>query len=197
MPRHVEYWFDYGSPAAYLGYYGIKAVAARTGAEIVWKPMLLGAVFQATGNHTPMTVEAKGRWMMVDFKNHADRLGIPFEMNPHFIFNTMALMRGAILAGERGEIEAYSDRMFDAVWRDGLNMGDPAVIGAVLADAGFDAGAYLEGTQRQDIKDKLKAETESAVAKGVFGAPTMFVDDRMWWGQDRLGWVEEELNKPD
>ncbi len=195
MAKQVEFWFDYGSPASYIGYYGLKQVAARTGARIVWKPMLLGGVFHAINSHSPMTVAAKARWMTIDLKNHADRLGLPFELNPFFIFNTMPLMRGALVALERGETERYSDTVFDAIWRDGLNMGDPAVIADVLAEAGFDAAAYLEGAQRPDIKEKLKEETEAAVKKGIFGAPTMFVGDKMWWGQDRLDWVENELGK--
>ena len=193
MSKQVEFWFDYGSPASYIGYHGLKRVAARTGAEIVWKPMLLGGVFHAIESHSPMTVAAKGQWMLFDLKNHADRLGIPFELNPFFIFNTMPLMRGALVAEERGEMEAYSDAVFDAVWRDKLNMGDPAVIGEVLARAGLDATAYLEGAQRPEIKDRLKENTELAVKKGIFGAPSMFVGDKMWWGQDRLDWVEAEL----
>lgn len=195
MGKQVEFWFDYGSPASYVGYHGLKKVAERTGAEIVWKPVLLGGVFKAIDSHSPMTVDAKAKWMVFDLKNHAERLGIPFELNPYFIFNTMPLMRGALVALERGEIERYSEVVFDAIWRDGLNMGDPAVIADVLAEAGFDAQAYLDGTQRQEIKDKLKEETEKAVRKGVFGVPTMFVGDKMWWGQDRLDWVEAELEK--
>lgn len=193
MSKQVEFWFDYGSPASYVGYHGIKQVAARTGAEIVWKPMLLGGVFHAIDSHSPVTIAPKGRWMLKDLKSYADRLGVPFELNPHFVFNTMPLMRGALVALERGEIDRYSDVVFDAIWRDGLNMGDPEVIGEVLGKAGLDAAAYLEGTQRPEIKERLKKETEIAVGKGIFGAPTMFVGDEMWWGQDRLDWVEEAL----
>jgi 2-hydroxychromene-2-carboxylate isomerase len=194
MPKTVEIWYDYGSPASHIGYFGLKAVAAETGAIIDHHPMLLGGVFQATGNQSPVLIEAKGKWMLGDLKAHADKWGIPFEMNPHFIFNTMPIMRGAVVALRRDEIERYSDAMFNAVWRDGKNMADPAEIGAVLTEGGFDAKAYMDGVQDQAVKDELKTRTEDAVSRGIFGAPAFFVDGRMWWGQDRLDWVKAALS---
>ncbi len=193
MTKTVEFWFDYGSPTAYLAHWRLKDVAGRTGAVIDLRPMLLGAVFQATGNRTPVEIEAKGKWMGWDMKNFAERYGIPFEMNPYFIFNTLPLMRGALVAERRDELERYSDAVFDAVWRDGRNMGDPAVIGTTLTERGFDAASYFAEVQEQEIKDELKRRVDHAVAKGVFGAPTFFVGDKMWFGQDRLDWIEAEL----
>ncbi len=193
MTKTVEFWFDYGSATAYLAHWELKNVARRTGAAIDPRPMLLGAVFQATGNRTPLEIAAKGKWMGWDLKNFADRYGVPFEMNPFMVFNTMALMRGALVAERRGELGRYSDAMFDAVWRDGRNMADAEVIGATLSQNGFEAAAYFAGVQEQEIKDELKSRTEHAVAKGIFGAPTFFVGDKMWFGQDRLDWVEADL----
>ena len=193
MTKTVEFWFDYGSPTAYLAHRRLKDLAGRVGAAIDLRPMLLGAVFQVTGNRTPMEIKAKAAWMDWDMKNFAERHGIPFEMNPYFIINTLPLMRGALVAERRGELERYSDAMFDAIWRDGRDMGDPEVIGATLTEHGFDAAAYFAGVQEEAIKDELKRRVEQAVARGVFGAPTFFVGDKMWFGQDRLDWVEAEL----
>ncbi len=193
MTKTVEFWFDYGSPTAYLAHRRLKDVARRVGAAIEFRPMLLGAVFQATGNRTPMEIAAKAKWMERDMSDFAERHDIPFVMNPYFIINTLPLMRGALVAEQRNELERYSDAMFDAVWRDGRDMGDPKVIGAALAENGFEAAAYFAGVQKQEIKDELKRRVEQAVAKGVFGAPTFFVGDKMWFGQDRLDWVEAEL----
>ena len=195
MNKSVEFWFDFGSPTAYLAHWQLKGVAERVAATIDFRPMLLGAVFQATGNRTPMEIKAKSEWMEWDMKNFAERHGIPFMMNPYFIINTLPLMRGALVAEQRNELDRYSDTMFDAIWRDGLNMGDPEVIGATLTDNGFEAPAYFAGIQEQEIKDGLKRCVEHAVAKGVFGAPTFFVGDKMWFGQDRLDWIETELGK--
>jgi 2-hydroxychromene-2-carboxylate isomerase len=193
MTKTVEFWFDYGSPTAYLAHRRLRDLAGRVGVVIDFRPMLLGAVFQATGNRTPMEIDAKAAWMDWDMKNFANRHGIPFEMNPYFIINTLPLMRGALVAERRGELEQYSDAMFDAIWRDGRDMGDPEIIGATLAEHGFDAAAYFAGVQEQAIKDELKRRVEQAVARGVFGAPTFFVGDKMWFGQDRVDWVEAEL----
>ena len=147
MSKTVEFWFDYGSPTAYVGHWRLKEVARRTGAAIDLRPMLLGAVFQATDNHTPVQIVPKGKWMFWDLENYAERHGIPFVMNPYFIINTLPLMRGALVAERRDELERYTDVMFNAVWRDGLDMGDPKVIGEMLTKNDFEAGIrlYREG----------------------------------------------------
>jgi len=193
MPKSVEFYFDYGSPASHIAFFELRRIARDAGAEVIWRPILLGAVFKAIGSHSPVDVAPKGKWMMWDLANHAKRASVPFEHNPFFIINTLPLMRGALVAERRGELERYSEAMFMAIWRDALDMGDPRVIGAALTKNGFDAPAYFAGTQEPAIKDELKARTDAAVARGVFGTPSFFVGGKMWWGQDRLAWVEEAL----
>lgn len=193
MSKTVEFWYDFLSPTAYLGYWRLKDIAARTGATIEYHPMLLGGVFKATGNQTPVNVKPKGKWMFFDMSNYARKYGVPLKSNPYFVFSSLPLMRGAILAQERGELEPYNDTIFYGVWRDARNLADPGIIVETLKEAGLNADAYVEGIQQQDVKDKLIANTNEAVEKGAFGAPTFFVGDKMWWGQDRLDWVEEEL----
>ena len=193
MPKSVEFFFDYGSPTSHLAFFELRKIARGAGAEIVWRPILLGAVFKAISSHSPVDIAAKGKWMMWDLANYAERYGVPFVHNPYFVINTLPLMRGALVAERRGEVERYSEAMFNAIWRDALNMGDPAVIGQSLVKNGFDAKAYFAGTQELAIKDELKARSDAAVARGVFGLPTFFVGDKMWWGQDRLEWVKDAL----
>ena len=193
MSKTVEFWYDFLSPTAYLGYWRLKDIAARTGATIEYHPMLLGGLFKATGNQTPVNVKPKGKWMFFDMSNYARKYGVPLKSNPYFVFSSLPLMRGAILAQERGELETYNDTIFYGVWRDARNLADPGIIVETLKEAGLNADAYVEGIQQQDVKDKLIADTNEAVEKGAFGAPTFFVGDKMWWGQDRLDWVEEEL----
>ena len=193
MSKTVEFWYDFLSPTAYLGYWRLKDIAARTGATIEYHPMLLGGVFKATGNQTPVNVKPKGKWMFFDMSNYARKYGVPLKSNPYFVFSSLPLMRGAILAQERGELEPYNDTIFYGVWRDARNLADPGIIVETLKEAGLNADAYVEGIQQQDVKDRLIANTNEAVEKGAFGAPTFFVGDKMWWGQDRLDWVEEEL----
>ena len=193
MRKSVEFFFDYGSPASHLAFFELRKIAREAGAEILWRPILLGGVFKAINSHSPVDIVPKGKWMMWDLANYAARYGVPFVHNPHFVINTLPIMRGALVAERRGELERYSEAMFLAVWRDALDMDDPAVIGQALAKYGFDAKAYFAGTQEQAVKDDLKARTDAAIARGVFGLPTFFVGEKMWWGQDRLEWVKEAL----
>ena len=193
MKEPVDFYYDFGSPAAYLGWTQIPDLCAKFGREINYRPMLLGAVFKATGNETPVNVKAKGDWMFKDLARFAARYGAPFQLNPYFIINTLAIMRGAIWAMREGCIEPYNEAMFRATWVDGRNTGDPAEITAVVKEAGLDADAMSRAIQTQDVKDGLKSITEEAVARGVFGAPTFFVDGTMHFGQDRLDFVREAL----
>ncbi len=193
MAKSVEFFFDFGSPAAYLAFTQIRTIAARTGAELVWRPFLLGAVMQAAGNRSPIECAAKGKWMIGDLARFAKRYGVEFNMNPHFPINTLPLMRGAIVAQEDGVIDRYAEAIYQAIWVDGKNMADPPTIGAVLTAAGLDAAHFMDAIQSQKVKDKLKANTEEAVERGAFGAPTYFIDGEMHFGQDRLNFVEEAL----
>jgi 2-hydroxychromene-2-carboxylate isomerase len=193
--KSVEFYFDFGSPAAYLAYTQLPHLCADTGAALVWKPMLLGGVFQATGNRSPAEVPAKRPYMNADLKRFAARYGVPFRHNPNFPINTLLLMRGAtgLQMREPERFRAYVDAVYHAMWVEPQNLNDPATVGAVLQAAGFDAGQLLALANAQEVKDRLKANTEEAVQRGVFGAPTMFVGDQMFWGQDRLDFVREAL----
>ena len=195
MSKTVDFYFDFGSPASYIAYARLPGVAAEAGAELVWKPMLLGGVFQATGNRSPMEIPAKGKYMTDDLGRYARRYGVDFRVNPHFPINTLLLMRGAagVQMHEPARFADYVAAVFRAIWVDALNMNDPATVGAVLQRAGFDAPKILALTQQQDVKDRLRAVTDEAVARGVFGAPTMFVGDQMFWGQDRLDFVRDAI----
>jgi 2-hydroxychromene-2-carboxylate isomerase len=195
MAKEVEFWFDVGSPAAYLAWTQLPQIAQQAGASIAYKPFLLGGVFQATGNRSPMEVPAKGRYMQGDLERFARRYGVPFRHNPHFPINTLTLMRGALglQMREPQKMQPYVDAVFRAIWVDAENMNDPATVAAVLQRAGFDAQRLLALAADPEVKDKLKSETQQAVARGVFGAPTFFVGDAMYWGQDRLDFVKEAL----
>ena len=196
--KQVEFYFDVGSPYSYLAYHQLQKIAQARGAQIVWRPMLLGGVFQATGNRSPAEVPAKSRYVRRDFERHAARHGVPLHFNPHFPINTLVLMRGATamqMQDGGARFGAFCACVFRAMWVDEKNMNDPAVVGAVLQGAGFDAVQFLAAVGQQPVKDRLKAVTEEAVARGVFGAPTMFVGEQMFWGQDRLDWVREAVTQ--
>jgi 2-hydroxychromene-2-carboxylate isomerase len=193
--KTFEFWFDFGSPAAYLAFTQIPRIEAETGAKAIYCPMLLGGVFQATGNHSPATIPAKGKYIFDDFKRYAMRYDVPFNSNPHFPINTLLLMRGAagMQQQQPDQFEAYCSVIFQAIWIDALNMNDPNTVGAVLHKSGFDPLKLMALANDQATKDALKASTAEAVSRGVFGAPTFFVNDQMYWGQDRLDFVKEAL----
>ncbi|MBE0623120.1 MAG: 2-hydroxychromene-2-carboxylate isomerase [Burkholderiales bacterium] len=195
MKKQVEFYFDFGSPYSYLAYKALPAIAAARGAQIAWRPMLLGGVFKATGNHSPAEIQAKSKWMHQDMRRWAARYGAAFEQNPHFPINTLVLMRGAAGMLMRGtDFHKYVAAIFHAMWAEPRNLGDPAELAAVLRQAGFDADAFQALVNDAAVKERLKKNTEEAVARGVFGAPTFFVGDDMYWGQDRLDFVAEALS---
>jgi 2-hydroxychromene-2-carboxylate isomerase len=195
MTRAIEFYFDVGSPAAYLAWTQLPAIARDAGWEIEYRPMLLGGVFQATGNRSPMGVPAKGQYMQDDLQRFARRHGVEFRHNPHFPINTLLLMRVALglQMREEARMVPYVDAVFRAIWVEGRNMNDPATVADVLQRAGFDAEKLLALASDPGVKDQLKVVTQGAVARGVFGAPTFFVGDQMFWGQDRLDFVKEAL----
>ena len=195
MDKAVDFYFDVGSPAAYLAWTQLPAIAQATGARIDYKPMLLGGVFQATGNHSPTTVPAKGDYMMADLGRYARRYGIPFRTNPCFPINTLTLMRAAtaVQMREPARFSGFVDAVYQAIWADAKNMNDPQLVGEVLRAAGFDPAAMVAQAAEPEVKDRLKAVTQDAVARGVFGAPSFIVDGILYWGQDRLDFVKEAL----
>ena len=195
MTKQIEHFFDFGSPTSYLAYTQLPKLAAECGAQIVWRPMLLGGVFKSTGNASPVTVPAKGRWMFDDMARWARRYGVTLAMNPHFPINTLTLMRGAVGMQLRQpeSFARYLDAMYRAMWETPRNLGDPAVLAATLSQAGFDPAAFMALVSDPEVKAALVANTEEAIGRGVFGAPTTFVGTQMFFGQDRLEFVREAL----
>lgn len=194
MAKTLEFYFDFGSPTAYLAYKRLNQLKETYGLDIEYKPMLLGGIFKATGNMSPVMIPTKGKYMMMqDLPRFVKRYGVDLNFNPNFPINTLPLMRGALAAMDLGCFDAYAAAVFDAVWVDAKNMGDPAVIAEVLAEADLDVEALLAKSQEPAIKQALITATEEATGRDIFGAPTMFIDDQMFFGQDRLDFVEELL----
>jgi 2-hydroxychromene-2-carboxylate isomerase len=195
MPQRVEFFFDVGSPASYLAWTQLPDLCAQTGAELVIRPMLLGGVFQATGNASPATVPAKGAYTMMDLTRHAKRYGVDFRANPFFPINTLVLMRGAVgvQMHQSERLQAYLAAVFKAIWVDAQDLNQPALVAQTLQAAGFDPAQLLAWSGQAEVKNALRETTEEAVARGVFGAPTLFVGKEMFFGQDRLDMVREAL----
>ncbi len=197
MPR-TQFLFDFGSPNAYLAHKVIPAIEKRTAAKFTYVPVLLGGVFKATGNRSPMEayagIPSKLAYEAMETRRFVARHGLNrFAPNPHFPVNTLAIMRGAIAAEELGVFAPYVEAVFPAMWEQGLKMDDPAVIAEALAAADLPAQRLLELTVSQPIKDTLIANTNAAVARGVFGSPSFFIGEDLFFGKDRLRDVEEAI----
>lgn len=193
--KTLEFFFDFGSPNAYLAYTQLPALLERTGARLAWRPMLLGGVFKATNNQAPgMTpCEPKRRHMLVDMQRFVDHYGIEFRFNAAFPVNTITLMRGAMALIDDARFASYVDTVFRAMWVDNIDLGDPAALQATLTAAGFDWHELAERVADPAVKDALREATEDAVAQGIFGAPSFIVDGELFFGQDRLDFVERAL----
>jgi 2-hydroxychromene-2-carboxylate isomerase len=198
MTKTVDFIFDFASPNAYFAFHVLKDICARRGARMNVLPCLLGGIFKATNNQAPMIafgpVKGKMAYEMLETdrfikKHKLDR----FKFNPHFPVNTLAVMRGLIAAEMDGAKDKYIDVVLKAMWEDGENMADPAVIARVLSAGGLDAARLIEMTQNPEVKEKLAANTNSAVERGAFGIPTFYVGTEMFFGKERLGQVEESL----
>jgi len=192
----IEFYFDLGSPTAYLAHCRLHQLCDRYDATVVHRPMLLGGVFKAAGSNSPIAVPAKGRYMLEqDLPRFAARYGVPLKPNPFFPVNTLPLMRGVFAARDLDCEESYICAMFDAMWVQARNLGDPAEAIAVMEAAGLDAATIVERSADASVKQRLIEATEEAVARGVFGAPTIFIGKQMFFGQDRLDFVEELLRR--
>lgn len=195
MSKSVQFLFDFGSPAAYLAWTQLPRLVADTGASVDYQPILLGGVFQASGNRAPITVPAKGRYLFQDLDRYARQYGVPLVMNPHFPINTITLMRidVALLEAGQAPLQAWRDAAFRAIWAEQRNLGDATVVAEVLGSVGLDAPAVLAMAVEPSVKESLRLRTQQAVDRGVFGAPTFFVGEAMFWGQDRLDFVRAAL----
>lgn len=193
--KSVEFFFDVGSPASYLAWTQLPALCAAADTRLIHRPMLLGGVFQATGNASPAAVPAKGRYMNDDLARHARRYGVAFQPNPHFPIITLNLMRAVtgVQLLQPHRYEPLLQTLFRALWIDALDLNERAVVAKVLAAGGFDPVEVEAIASDAAVKTALRSTTDEAVQRGVFGAPTFFVGDAMFFGQDRLDFVREAL----
>jgi 2-hydroxychromene-2-carboxylate isomerase len=198
MTKKVEFLFDFGSPNAYLAGKALPAIEQRTGVKFEYVPVLLGGIFKATGNVSPVVAEAgiknKPQYGALEIQRFIKKHGLTkFQFNSHFPVNTLQIMRGAIAAQLDGLLPKYFEVVAAAMWEQSLKMDDPEVIKAALDAGGLDGAHILARIQEADVKAKLIENTEDAVARGAFGIPTFFVDGEIYFGKDRLRDVEEAI----
>ena len=193
MTREIEFLYDFGSPNAYLVHRAIEDMGT---AQFRYVPVLLGGIFKATGNQSPMQayghIAAKRDYDMLEMHRFMARHDINnFTMNPQFPVNTLLLMRGAVAAEALGCGEDYIEAMMTGMWERGLALADPEVWAALLAEAGLPVEALVAGAADADNKARLVANTEAAVARGVFGIPSFLLGEELYFGKDRLRDVVE------
>ena len=188
MSRKLEFFFDYISIYSYLA----NDRVAKIDAEVVYRPMLLGAVLKATGNSPPITVVAKGKHLFTDVARWVDHYSVPYNANPKFPQNTVNALRLALLAQREECFAVVHQALFDAMWVQQKDLSDLDCLAEIAADVGMSSAAIGEiGTD--SIKDELRANTDEAVRRGAFGAPTFYVGDEMFFGNDRFEFIEEAL----
>ncbi|MEX3008236.1 2-hydroxychromene-2-carboxylate isomerase [Hoeflea sp. TYP-13] len=197
MSKSVDFYYDFVSSASYVAYKRLPEMIKAAGGTIHWKPIVLGGVFKAVGNSGPANIAAKGKWMFEDLERITKRHGIAFSVNPKFPLNTVMALRGAIAAEKLGDdvLNPYMESMFAGAWANDDDISDPKVVMELMDNAGLPAQEIANMVQDQAIKDELRANTEEAVERGAFGAPTFFVNGEMHWGQDRLDDVMSALDK--
>ena len=196
MGQSVEFLFDFGSPNAYLSHEAIPAIEERTGATFVYVPILLGGIFKATNNKSPIEtlagVKNKPAFMELETRRFLKRFNVAaYVSNPFFPVNTLNLMRGAVAAQSEGVFEEYVEAAFHHMWREPKRMDDPAVAVKALTESGLDGARLLTRAQDADVKAKLIENTQKAVERGAFGSPTFFVGDQMFFGKEQLREVAE------
>ena len=198
MTKTVDFIFDFASPNAYFAYKVLPGIIERTSAGINYIPCLLGGIFKATGNQSPMTafgrVKGKLNYERIEMLRFIKKHGLTsFKTNSAFPVNSLIMMRGAIVAEQEGRLMEYIDAGMRCMWEDNKSMGKEDIFVEAMTSYGFDGKHLLESTQQPDIKAKLIANTNSAVDRGVFGVPTFFIGDEMFFGKERLEQVEAEL----
>jgi 2-hydroxychromene-2-carboxylate isomerase len=189
----VEFIWDFVSTPCYIAWKCLERMVNAAGGEVVMTPVFCGGIFKAIGNPGPLVIPAKRAWYARDLALWAKRRGVALVQGPHIPVRSLPLMRGSLLAEERGEFHRYCDAVFDAVYARERNLSDMELVRRTLDEAGLDVEAYLHGIERADLKEKLTRNTERAVARGVFGVPSFFVGDELFFGQDRMEFVIEAL----
>lgn len=194
----VTFYFDVGSPNAYLCHKVLPQIEARTGATFDYVPILLGGVFKLTGNQSPATayvgIRNKLEYEHLEIRRFVKRHGLEhYRFNPHFPINTLNLMRGAIAARRLGVFAAYVEQVYADMWERGRDMNDARIVAASLAEIGLPVNELLDLSQSAEVKAELIANTEAAVAAGAFGSPTFLVGTELFFGKDSLRDIEEEI----
>ncbi len=195
MGKKVEFYYDFSSPYTYIASTRIEKICRDNGAELEWKPFLLGGLFNDTGVKPAVEIDNKFAYIKQDTEDSARHYGAEFKFPNIFPLNTVKAMRGAFAAAEKGKLTEYNHALFRLYWTEGGDLSKDDVLREAVAAVGIDPEWFIARIGEQDIKDRLREETSKAAARGAFGAPTIFIGEKMFWGNDRLDFVDRYLKR--
>ena len=195
MIKSFDFFFDFNSPYSYLAHKQIRNIENQYKIDINYMPILLGGLHNLAEIEAPIFIPSKAKFMIKDCKLFAEKLNIIFKFNSHFPIHSLNLMRGVLIAKKENKTSLYIDKFFDACWKDGLNLNNQNIVNKILEDLNFNIETFKLKISEQKIKDELKKRTKDAFLKGVFGAPSFIINNKMFWGQDRLEFVLKEAQK--
>ena len=195
MNKFFDFYFDFISPYSFIAHHKIIKLENNYKFKINYNPILLGGLHNLHEIKAPAFIPSKAKFMIRDCKMVAEKNKIKFKFNSYFPIQSLNLMRGVLVAEEDGIKDQYINKIFNAIWSDGLNLNDEEVIIKVLKNIDINPKTFLLRAQSQNIKDQLRVKTNEAFKKGIFGAPTFVVKDKIFWGQDRLQYAIAESVK--
>tara|TARA_B100000700_G_scaffold186474_1_gene205489 strand:+ start:353 stop:940 length:588 start_codon:yes stop_codon:yes gene_type:complete len=195
MSKTFEFYFDFVSPYSFIAHKEIRKLEKKNLIKVRYKPVLLGGLHNLHGIKAPAFIPSKAKFMIKDCKLITEKKRISFKFNSYFPIKTLNLMRGALVAEEDDFLNYYIDKIFDSVWKDGLNMNDQSIIDKILKNINVNPKEFFLRANSESIKNLLKKKTSDAFDKGIFGAPTFYINNKIFWGQDRLDYALIESKK--
>ena len=195
MIKTFEFYFDFGSPYTFLAHKEIRRIEKENSTKVKYMPVLLGALLKLTGVKANIDVPIKGKYMIKDCKLWAEKYNIEFKFNNYFPIITLNLMRCALVAENKGFSQIFINKVFDAIWKDGLNLNDNSILEKLLKNIDINPKNFLIEAIDLKIKNELKKRTDEAYKKGVFGTPSFIVNNKIFWGQDRLQFALNEASR--
>ena len=195
MIKSFDFYFDFASPYTFIAHKEIRKIEKENPVTIKYMPVLLGGLLKAAGIKPNADIPIKAKYMIRDCKLWAEKYNINFKFNNYFPIKTLNLMRCVLVAEKKKFEKNFINKVFDAIWKDGLNLNDDAIVEKLLKNLDINPKNFLNEAGNQEVKNDLKKRTDDAYNKGIFGTPTFIINNKMFWGQDRLDFVINESKK--
>ena len=195
MIKSFEFYFDFASPYSFLAHKQIRKIEKENSVVIKYMPILLGGLFNLSGIKANADIPIKAKYMIKDCKMWAEKNNISFKFNNYFPIKTLNLMRCVLVAEKKDFTQMFINKIFDAIWKDGINLNDNLIVEKLLKNLDLNPKTFLVEASEAKIKEELKNRTNNAYKKGIFGAPSFLINNKIFWGQDRIEFVLNEAQK--